>query len=318
MAIPRSHHYVPAFYLEGFADPLASKQGTKPILWVYERGREIRKSSPHNEGHERDFYAYEADGRMHHDLEFALSQVESIAAPILKRLGDEGFSFAHLDKRNVSSFVAVMFLRGPAGRTLLEKSAESSIRTIAQRNVKDGEKFEAAYEKFKEGSDVKVSREEIQDFVLGDAFRVKIPRIRLLSLMKECMLHVGGRLAEMNCQIWHSDGRESFLTSDNPVFSVLRQSDDKVSIGWGLALPGVEVFFPVSARTCLRFGGRVRDGLEMVQARSVRTVNRMTMISARRFVYAPWRSAKTVKLFDKIGGRIRYDRDVFQLPHVFD
>jgi hypothetical protein len=60
---PRKHHYIPRFYLDGFA----SRQ-PKPRLWVYEKGRDARKSTPKLEGCQRDFYTFEQNGEK--DFEF--------------------------------------------------------------------------------------------------------------------------------------------------------------------------------------------------------------------------------------------------------
>jgi hypothetical protein len=61
---PRKHHYIPRFYLAGFASP-----GPKPRLWVYEKGRDPRKSTPKLEGCQRDFYTFEENGEKNFEFE---------------------------------------------------------------------------------------------------------------------------------------------------------------------------------------------------------------------------------------------------------
>jgi hypothetical protein len=60
----RKHHYIPRFYVAGFASV-----GPKPRLWVYEKGRDPRKSTPKLEGCQRDFYTREENGEKHFAFE---------------------------------------------------------------------------------------------------------------------------------------------------------------------------------------------------------------------------------------------------------
>ena len=53
----KKQHYVPRFYLEGFTNSLEEERG-RSVLWVYEKGREPRRSAPKNEAFEKYFYEY--------------------------------------------------------------------------------------------------------------------------------------------------------------------------------------------------------------------------------------------------------------------
>jgi hypothetical protein len=43
MPVPRTHHYIPVFYLKGFTSPSV---GDKGYLWVYEQGKPFHRVSP--------------------------------------------------------------------------------------------------------------------------------------------------------------------------------------------------------------------------------------------------------------------------------
>src|SRR5216684_156667 len=77
----RAHHFLPISYLNGFIDPEILRRQKRRVVWVYERGRGVRKSTPENEAHQRDFYLHESGS-----IEGALAEMESVVAPILADL----------------------------------------------------------------------------------------------------------------------------------------------------------------------------------------------------------------------------------------
>jgi hypothetical protein len=77
---PRKHHYVPRFYLANFS----SLEGKKHRLWVYEKGREPRKSTPILEGCRKDFYAFVENGQRNIEVEVWLSTLEAAVVSSLR------------------------------------------------------------------------------------------------------------------------------------------------------------------------------------------------------------------------------------------
>ena len=107
-------HYVPQFYLEGFADP---EQPTS--IWVYEKG----KDQPRSQGikgtaAETHYYSLtKPDGTKDDLLEReVLSRTETGAAPVIQRWRSERRPQITLDDvKALAPFLAVCFVRSPLG-----------------------------------------------------------------------------------------------------------------------------------------------------------------------------------------------------------
>jgi hypothetical protein len=111
MNTPRAHHYVPQFYLQGFTDMTRAK---KPVLWVYEKQKPTRRSTPTESGHQRDFYAFQdKDGTKNFEVENLLSQLEGTVAPLVH---DAEPSEILRRKAIFAIFVALTQQRVPAAR----------------------------------------------------------------------------------------------------------------------------------------------------------------------------------------------------------
>src|ERR1700722_2699196 len=83
---PRAHHFVPQCWLAGFTET-GQKDGR---LWVTDLNRRKQwASNPPNAGHRRDFYRI-SDPRLDPvAVEKALSGIEDLSAPLLRRLDVE-------------------------------------------------------------------------------------------------------------------------------------------------------------------------------------------------------------------------------------
>ena len=140
---PRAHHYIPRCYLKGFCAE------TKKIsrLWVYEKGKEPRKSTPLNEAHIRDYYAFEENGDVLFDFEKFLGEVEDSAAPILRKLEFSVFQIEdlrHEERRILSHFISMMFTRVPTCREFLKEMAARVMEKVAPAGKHKKEEFFAA------------------------------------------------------------------------------------------------------------------------------------------------------------------------------
>jgi len=115
----KAHHYVPQFYLKGFADPTRSAQSGKVLLWVYEKGKIPRLSTPRQEAHENNFYTFEDDSGQRFSIEPYFARLESEVAPVLRKADDLDYFFSDEEKSLMAYFIALLFLRGPTGRGFL-------------------------------------------------------------------------------------------------------------------------------------------------------------------------------------------------------
>src|SRR5579884_4520103 len=138
---PRKHHYLPISYLRNFC----SENGS---LYVYERGKQPRKSNPKSEANIRDFYAYHADDGLNYEYEHALSRHESEVAPVIQGIIDRKMpnQFRLLTPEEIDilrQFVAFTFTRVPAGRRFDREHAAPATKRLMERAAQNETKFKA-------------------------------------------------------------------------------------------------------------------------------------------------------------------------------
>ncbi len=301
MTVSRAHHYVPVFYLKGFTCPK-----DREYLWVYEQGKPIRKSKPVNEAHERDFYAYEDEDGNRHDLEQPLSGIESTMAPLFRMIDDPNFRFHPEEFEGLTIFMALMWIRGPSGRDLVNQLSAQTMKTVMREYANDSEKFQRVYDDVvREQGGTDVSAEELRRSILSHEWNYEqtSPGYTLHKMFAGIPV-ISGILLRKDWQLLISEGDDYFCTSDFPVVNVLPDKPGQpgqASIGTGFGMPGVEIFFPLTRRTCLLLKDRTRRVSKAVPGKMVREINKFLMVGARRFIYASEKNSAMEKLFNKIG-----------------
>jgi hypothetical protein len=301
MATARAHHYIPVFYLKGFTSPASKDRG---YLWVYEQGKPMRKSKPLNEAHERDFYAFTDDEGMRRELETKLSQVESLLAPLFRAIADGYHNFLPEDFEGIVTFMALLWVRGPFGRDLVQRLSAETMKSATKEYVQDEERFKAKYNEFleKSGTQTDLSAEEMRSFILSDDWEASQESYGYtLRRMFEGWSKVIFLLRGKSWDVLLAEPGHFFCTSDFPVITILSEPDGVARIGAGFGMPGVQVYFPLNKRMCLvlKDGGKPRRRL--VRGGMVREINRFLMVGARRFLYNCEKNVAMEKLFNKIG-----------------
>lgn len=296
---PRAHHIVPRFYLEGF-----SREGSPPILWVHQKGRPPRPSTPRNEANYRDFYAFQKGKIINYDFEYTLSSFETEAAAILKNLRENGYNFSRDDREIMSFFVSLMFTRVPAFRTYIRKKYDDVLTRLCHADEASKLAEEASQRLQKH-----ISPEMIQAQLKSENFRLKKHDINYISWTIEWARKIVPMLSSMNWRILQSEG-EDFITCDNPV--VTRRDDKssgRVIIGDGFRRHGVYIYFPVNHTACLVMSN---ESFEIIPGNlTVRDINRSLMLVTTRCVYAVRKSDNLDRLFQEIGCSVEYGRNAF-------
>jgi hypothetical protein len=301
MTVSRAHHYVPVFYLKGFTSPK-----DREYLWVYEQGKSVRKSKPVNEAHERDFYTYEDEDGTRRDLEQPLSGIESTMAPLFRIIDDNNFRFHPEEFAALTMFISLMWVRGPFGRDLVSQLSAQVLKSVVMEEAADPEKFKKTYDDFlqKSSTTTEISAEEIRGSLLKDDWEVQHSPGYTLHKMFAGVPVINRILQKKDWQLLIAEGNDYFCTSDFPVVNILPDRPGhagQASIGTGFGRPGVEIFFPLTRRTCLLLKDRTRRNSKMVPGGMVREINKFLMVGARRFIYACEKNNAMEKLFNKIG-----------------
>ena len=126
---------VPRFYLNGFVEQDPERKA-QPMLWIYEVNKAPSRSRPRNVVFENYFYRYAKAGEKETiDIEQRLSELESIAAPVLLRLDNGHFSLTPQERGECASLISLIPTRGPAFRdtsnTLAAKMILLPMKAIA-------------------------------------------------------------------------------------------------------------------------------------------------------------------------------------------
>jgi hypothetical protein len=103
---PKRQHYLPRFYLEGFA--------SDGLVAVYDRQKnEVRRQQPKDTTVIGHFYTMEdAEGRRRFEVEALLSEYESKASPVIKKLAIKETISAD-ERSDLAIFMALGAMRTP-------------------------------------------------------------------------------------------------------------------------------------------------------------------------------------------------------------
>lgn len=125
-SIPRRHHIVPRFYLEGFAE-----QGQLGVVML--PGKRRFTQSTRTAATINDFYLI--GSTKHPDaatFEQMLSEFESLASGVFRTLAGGTWPLNREDREVLGVFMAVQFLRGPDHRRQMTEIRRQMIRLTAQ------------------------------------------------------------------------------------------------------------------------------------------------------------------------------------------
>jgi len=204
----------------------------------------------------------------------------------------------------IALFVGTMSTRTPSGRALMDNRIGPAVVRLMKEAAKDASEFAALCRKIDLLAEGEVDLEEVRnDFLTDRASEIcERPDFKVASVIE-----VGRMEAEVllgfDWQIVYSGGSEFFLTSDHPVVAaLLEEGKGRAQFHVGVAVSGVDIGFPLTRTMWLRIKKGIQSGPCRIPDRGVRLINKSTILSAYRRVYAAERSAKLQKLFDRRGG----------------
>lgn len=290
MSIPRKHHYLPQFFLEGFR--IEPQKGKHPHIWQIEKAGDQAYYSPaiQDTGCIRDFHTidFENEDPDHRTFEALLSRVESEQAALLRAIREK----RRVDSSQIPSlaeFISLLRHRVPACAAHVEKMLQSVVL----------DSFKIMYRAGKFLEPPKVLREAFEQNGIDETIRVKISNWKILSHMFEMALMPEsiGLLAQYSYQVHVAEGAGVFVTSDNPV-ALYHPNYDKIRpYGVGLAMREVEVSLALSPDILVRAGPDLQPGTSKASPEEVEEFNRRTITMADSYVFS---SIVTDELIRKI------------------
>ncbi|MEM9280253.1 MAG: DUF4238 domain-containing protein [Verrucomicrobiota bacterium] len=285
MSKSKRHHYLPRFYLSGFAE--------EGQLSVYDRvDNRYRKGSPKNEGLIGHYYSVEnEDGERDAGIELILSKIEGNAKTAIDLLTDSKPLSAD-DRYWLSIFSALFLFRTPEFESDVNEVQKQLIKSMMRTSFASNERARREIEEFnrKNEKPPEVDPEDFAEFVQSDQFEIEMHRNSSLSMVLPIAREVADILYQQNWMILHNLSSVPFLTCDAP-FLVIPPSDfDPHSWhGVGMMAPGSKRFVPLSQNVgllMLEHGGLQGD-MKITLEAEVNAFNAGIASLTKRYLFGP-------------------------------
>lgn len=304
MSVPRKHHYVSRFYLEGFASD-ETQAGQLSVL-DKQTGRQWR-SSPSDTACEKDFYMLEVDEDEDAlAIEELFGRVETKGSAALRHV------IEHLDVpdgemfEDLMDFLAIMTVRGPGVIDSIQKPFVQVMKSIMWQMTASKERWEQQSERLRaEGEECDdITWEQMREFVCSDNYEIAMSQnFKMSSLLAMLELAVPLLSARKWSVVSTPEVGPHFICSDRPVAVCWFHPDQMGQYPPGLGLKRTSVAFPVNKRIGLLGIFETQLPKQELTGQGVGIANMWTGLYAKRFVYST-HDDFTVTLRDKtIGGK---------------
>lgn len=304
MTKPKRHHYLPEFYLHGFA--------ANGIVQVYDKQRdEYRGQQPVNTAVKSHYYAAEdADGNRNTDIETMLSEIESLASKAIEKASSCD-TLTSEDRDNLAIFVAFLWNRVPDFEHSINKVHKHAVKILADAVFSDEETAKRELARFDKdtGNSFAVNAKEIVEFHKKGAYKIEIHRNASLLAMLTTSFDFANYFRQMDWAFIHAPNGASFVTSDNPFFLYPPPDLPKNSpYGVGILLRGAIKLVPLTQSMVLAMYDK-GDSIHQKQLgkRQVREININLARVATRFIIA--RDEPLLRLIVERSGTKRIKRE---------
>ena len=304
----KRHHFVPQFYLRQFATLEPAEE-----IWTYDMEAGVsRGTTVQNTAFEKHLYSVPLeDGTRLDDLEDVIANIESKAAPVLEKL-TTGQKVGDQERADFASFMAIMYVRTDVFRHQYAQIMTSGLQLqMYSMAIRDGA-FKNFIEKYQRDKGP-LSAEEIETMRNGmlnpQDFTVSVDKEWTLKALKlhDRLLPI---LYDMRWVLLKAKNPRYFITSDNSVVFEVPRRHNQPFYGGGLLHNKVELTFPLSLDTCLL--ATWHEDLPAhfaVNAETVRSLNRLRAIYAKRFLFGPRRDSG----IQSLGAKYKDERPGMQI-----
>lgn len=287
MSNPRKHHYVPQFYLSGFAIDSAARR----LIVTNKVTGKCYPSTITDTACERDFYLIEVEDEGDpFAVEKLFSTVETDGAEAIRFITERVAVPEGLLYQKLISFLAALSVRVPAAVDAIDKPFEQVMKSMLWQATASKSTFDQMIEQLKsEGQDISgVTYESMRDFVRSDDYTVTMGQNFRISTLLDCLRTVEPLLAARKWTIvMPAEHSPDFICSDRPVTLSWNRADLVHPLfppGFGVANTTVTV--PLSRRFGLLGLFETKSSPRELDARDVGVVNMSSAIHATRFIYS--------------------------------
>lgn len=257
MAAPRKQHYVPQFYLRGFAN----QKGQLFVVDANERKKFI--TSPQNIAAKRDFNRVDAPGIEPDAVERALANFESNIAPGVEHVRKDAAFKDAADRNSVVNLICALALRNPRKRQNIDRFAGDTLQIMAEMTFASKERWESVLAQMKADGAWKDGDETDYDtlkkMVDEKQFKFRLAKEFQVGLEID---HFDGMLPYFDARRWRimkaKPNTGGFVTTDHPVCLRWSKAENRGQLfAPGYGLPDTDILFPLSSELGLigRFDG---------------------------------------------------------------
>lgn len=281
---PKRQHYLPRFYLDGFA--------TDGLVAVYDRDKnEVRRQQPTATAVIGHFYTMEdAEGRRRFEIEALLSEYEGKAAPVIRKLAAKETITAD-ERSNLAIFMALGAMRTPDIVESLQQMNSGLILEVAKRIYANVDAVVADLRNDpdyagKSNDELRAEAQAMVDLAQNGDMTVQTNQKWAVGMAIKMSLEVAPIFVGRDWVIAHRDNdKKSFVTTDVPVVLTSTQPRQPSIYGTGFGSADALVSFPLTQSCVLMMhgdGGGFRH-IE-VNADRVRSANLAMAEKCKRFV----------------------------------
>ncbi len=292
MSVPRKHHYLPQFYLDGFK--ILPQRGKKPHIWQVDKANDNKafNSSIANTGCIRDFHTldHEDSDPDHKSIESILSKIEGIQNQLIQRITKER-RIDELKVGEAAEFVSLMRFRVPAFARQAEAQLKSVVLDSYKLMLQSGEL----------SNPPEHLRKSFEKHGIDKIINIEISNWKIVQKMMEMGFAPEsiGALSQLNYQLLVAEEPNSFLTSDNPVALYHPNYEQIKPYGVGPAIRGTEVSIPLSSQLLLVAGSELEPGTYAANRGQVDEFNRRVVVMAENYVFCSELNDDVNKLVNK-------------------
>lgn len=287
MSIPRKHHYLPQFYLEGFK--ILPQKGKKPHIWQIEKGGNQKHYNPaiKDTGCIKDFHTLDHNNQEpdRKTIETLLSKIEGEQSELTRYINDN----KNIDSSKIcdlAEFISLMRYRVPA----FAEHVETSHRAIVL------DTFKIMYQAGRFGSPPDELRKAFETDGIDNTLNISISNWKIVREMLQVGMssEIINLLLQFNYQIYYTQNPDTFVTCDNPVALYHPNYDDIKPYGVGLGIKGAEVTFPLNSNILIAAGFHLEPGTYLADHDRVVEFNRRTIIMSENYVFSNHDSAELI------------------------
>ncbi len=286
----RNHHYIPQFYLRGFAIP-NSKKNQLRVIDKLERKHYL--TIPRNVGAQRDFNRISIPGHAIDAAEELFSQMEREFARVLNCMKETAALPKESDMPTLFYFVAMLHGHNLHVRNSFANSESEVIKQVMRLLVSNREIYESKMQQVY-GENVEVTDyEQMKQFIDEERFDIEYEHGHHLAYELQAMDAVRRLLARRKWSLRiAAEGTSDYVCCDRPV-ALVRTDIESLDNPYhpyarpGLDMPNTELTVPLNRRMALVATFEHESYVATVSEETIAEINARTVHFAARQIYCP-------------------------------